>query len=184
MKPELGHASDKSRTFAASLRGGNRAVFRGRLALGVLLAAGLAQLHGAGAGGVVPSVDSADEGLRELPPPSLPGVVRQVVQADAGQRVAVNQGESFSVALVSIPTAGYGWALAQAPAGVALTGDPVIGPTIAAQVRPGIAGGNHWEVLKFLAKEKGAGELRLELRRPWEKGEKPIAAFAFTLDVR
>jgi predicted secreted protein len=112
---------------------------------------------------------------RPLPPPTVEGVVRDLQQADAGAEVVLGIGQRFSVSLSGVPTAGYMWAPQDPPAfleKVAETG----GPTSTAQLHPGFAGGNHWEVTVFEAKAAGDAELTMVQRRPWEDKAEPDAA--------
>jgi inhibitor of cysteine peptidase len=113
-------------------------------------------------------------------------VAKGVLRLDAGhngQTIAVAEGQTFAVALVGVPTAGYLWSVVEKPSFVS---EPVEGggPTTAAQRQPGFTGGNHWETFTFTAKGKGKGRLKLEQRRPWEKSEPASATFAVTIEAR
>jgi hypothetical protein len=52
---------------------------------------------------------------RELPAPTVAGVVRTLTATDAGASVDVKVGDKISVALVGVPTAGYVWGAASPP---------------------------------------------------------------------
>jgi len=105
---------------------------------------------------------------RPLDPPAVEGVAADVRDdGTPGSSVSLTAGQTFSVSLVGVPTAGYVWDASQTPAfleKVAETG----GPTSTSQLLPGFAGGNHWEVLVFKAVSAGEGELVLVQKRPWE----------------
>lgn len=118
-----------------------------------------------------------------LPPPTPQDIAVRIGAAAAGQRVEVRVNERFAVELVGVPTAGYIWAPAQMPPFITRAGE-ASGPTIPEQNQPGYAGGNHWEVLMFVATGPGEGELVLEQRRPWETDEPPANAFRVTVVAR
>ena len=114
----------------------------------------------------------------------VPGDVSvRISAAQDGQSVEVAVGQRFAVELVGVPTAGYVWTVAQAPAFLARAGE-ASGNTSQAQSQPGFVGGNHWEVLMFSATEAGSGELVLEQRRPWESSEPANAVFRVTIVAR
>ncbi|MDP3495907.1 MAG: protease inhibitor I42 family protein [Hyphomonadaceae bacterium] len=120
---------------------------------------------------------------RELPAPTVPGVVRTLTVADAGASVDVKVGEKISVALVGVPTAGYVWGASAPPAFIKATDGPG-GATSTAQFTPGFAGGSHWEVVVIEAVAAGEGEITLAQRRPWETTAEPDAStFKFKLKV-
>lgn len=116
-----------------------------------------------------------------LEPPAIEGVTRALRQSDEGSVVELGVGDTFSIALVGVPTAGYQWATAALPDNLEEAGSRG-GATSTAQFLPGFAGGNHWEVLAFRATAKGEGELVLEERRPFESPDEP-AADAFRVSV-
>lgn len=111
---------------------------------------------------------------RDLPPPTAPGVVRTVLEADAGAEVRLKVGEKVAIALVGVPTAGYLWAPENPPDFLKAAGETG-GPTSTAQRVPGFAGGSHWEVVIFEAASPGKGKLKLAQRRPWEDASEPAA---------
>jgi len=116
--------------------------------------------------------------IKQIPiaAPMPAAATRAVTVDDAGKTVAVTVGSRFAVQLVGVPTAGYLWKPVQVPPFLA-PGETAGGPTQAAQLQPGFAGGNHWEVFAFTATAAGAGDLVLEQRRPWEKDQPPAATF-------
>lgn len=118
-----------------------------------------------------------------LPPPTVDGVVRALTAEDAGKSVEMKVGEKISVALSGVPTAGYMWGASSPPAFIKATDGPG-GATSTAQLTPGFAGGNHWEVIIIEATAKGEGEITLAQRRPWEdKAEPDASTFKFKLKV-
>jgi predicted secreted protein len=120
---------------------------------------------------------------RDLPPPTVDGVVRDVRAADAGASVSMKVGEKISVSLSGIPTAGYAWAADKPPAFVKVTDGPG-GATTSAQSLPGFAGGNHWQVTVIEALKPGEAEIALVNKRPWEKNADPSdERFKFKLKV-
>ena len=129
---------------------------------------------------------SAQEAAREanvsqgLPAPTPEDVTLRLTAADAGRSIPVRVGQRFAVELVGVPTAGYLWAPASLPAFLTRAGEAG-GPTSPSQLQPGFAGGNHWEVLMFVATAPGTGALTLEQRRPWESDEPPAATFTVTI---
>ncbi len=118
-----------------------------------------------------------------LPAPTPSDVAVRIGADRAGQTVEVAVGQKFAVELIGVPTAGYLWALAQAPAFVSAAGE-ASGPTTEAQTQPDFAGGNHWEVFMFTATAAGEGELVFEQRRPWESNEPPSNTFRVRIVAR
>jgi predicted secreted protein len=93
-------------------------------------------------------------------------------------------GEKVSVSLVGVPTAGYVWGAASPPAFVKVSEGPG-GATTSAQMLPGFAGGNHWEVLVIEGVSAGEGEITLVQKRPWETQPDPSdQTFKFRLKVQ
>jgi predicted secreted protein len=118
----------------------------------------------------------------DLPAPMPYEAMKAIEKSDAGKTIEVPVGATFVVQLVGVPTAGYLWKPVDPPAFLepgAVTG----GPTTKAQLQPGFAGGNHWEVFAFKAKGTGKATLRLEQRRPWETNEPPADVFEVTIKV-
>ena len=115
--------------------------------------------------------------------PTIPGVAKRLTMIDAGKTVTVKTGETFQVALVGVPTAGYLWKPAQTPAFLEKS-DETGGPTHSAQRKPGFTGGNHWEVFAFKVLSPGSGELVLEQRRPWETDEPPTDTFRVAIQAQ
>lgn len=122
----------------------------------------------------------AAEGNEMLPAPTPTEVAIRINAEQAGQTIAVPVNQRFAVELVGVPTAGYVWQPAQMPAFIVRAGEAG-GNTLAEQNEPGYAGGNHWEVLMFVATAAGEGELVLEQKRPWETDEAPVDTFRVTI---
>jgi len=120
---------------------------------------------------------------QRLPAPTPGDVVVRIGAAQNGQTVAVAVNQRFAVELVGVPTAGYLWTPAQTPPFVARAGEAG-GATIPEQNQPGYAGGNHWEVLMFVATAPGEGDLVIEQRRPWETTEPAVDRFRVRIVAR
>jgi inhibitor of cysteine peptidase len=118
-----------------------------------------------------------------VPAPTPNDVIVRITAEQDGQSVEVALNQRFAVELVGVPTAGYIWAPAQLPPFVTRAGEAG-GNTTRAQSQPGFTGGNHWEVLMFVATASGSGELVLEQRRPWETSEPPSDVFRVTIVAR
>ena len=129
------------------------------------------------AAAAAPVVDQA------LPAPKAGAVALSLAAADAGGSFTIRPGDRMSVSLVGIPTAGILWAAPTPPAFLKLIGE-TSGPTHAAQLQPGFAGGEHWEVTVFEATGRGKAKLAFEQRRPWEKGGPPAAEWSATIEVK
>lgn len=149
----------------------NRGVPMG--ALRVLSAAVLA--------GVLAACSPAED--KGLPAPVPKGIALTVTGADGGKTVDVAVGSTFAVALVGVPTAGYLWAPTTTPAFLSAAGTAG-GPTSKAQLEPGFAGGNHWEVFMMTATGPGEGSLVFEQRRPWETDEPPSDTFTVVIRAK
>ena len=115
-----------------------------------------------------------------VPAPTPEDVTVRITAAQAGQTIEVGVNQRFAVELVGVPTAGYVWTPAQLPAFVTRAGE-ASGNTTQAQSQPGFVGGNHWEVLMFVATAPGTGELVIEQRRPWESNEPASQTFRVTI---
>lgn len=118
-----------------------------------------------------------------VPAPTPEDVTVRITAAQAGQTIEVGVNQRFAVELVGVPTAGYVWTPAQLPAFVTRAGE-ASGNTTQAQSQPGFVGGNHWEVLMFVATAPGTGEVVLEQRRPWESNEPAADVFRVTITAR
>lgn len=116
-----------------------------------------------------------------LSAPTPADVATKITAASDGQNVTVKAGTKIAVELIGTPTAGYVWKVTEKPAFLEAAGE-YGGPTSAAQLEPGFAGGNHWEAFLFTVTGAGEGELRFEQGRPWEdKSDGDGAAFSIYL---
>ena len=112
---------------------------------------------------------ASDGGARyqALSAPTPADVATKITAASDGQNVTVKAGTKIAVELIGTPTAGYVWKVTERPAFLEAAGE-YGGPTSAAQLEPGFAGGNHWEAFLFKVTGTGEGELRFAQGRPWE----------------
>lgn len=133
-------------------------------------------------GACTPDDDAATEEtpVSEVAAPTPEDVTIRIGEAQNGQTIEVALHQRFAVELVGVPTAGYVWAPATLPAFVQRAGEAG-GNTTPEQSQPGFTGGNHWEVLMFVATAPGTGELVLEQRRPWESSEPANSTFRVTI---
>jgi len=118
-----------------------------------------------------------------VPAPTPQDVSVRITAEQAGQTIEVPLNARFAVELVGVPTAGYVWTPAQIPPFIARAGEAG-GDTTEAQSQPGFTGGNHWEVLMFVATAPGTGEIVIEQRRPWETDGAPADTFRVTVTAR
>ena len=105
---------------------------------------------------------------QSLAAPTPADVATKITPASDGQNVTVKKGTKIAVELIGTPTAGYLWKVIMKPDFLDPAGE-YGGPTSAAQLEPGFAGGNHWEAFAFTVTAKGEGELRFEQGRAWEE---------------
>jgi predicted secreted protein len=126
--------------------------------------------------------DTATEEDSSIPAPTQEGVATHITAADEDKTVEVRVGTRVQVELSGVPTAGYMWAVKEAPAFLTAAGEAG-GPTNKAQLEPGFAGGNHWEVYFFDVTGEGTGVLRLEQVRAWESDEPAVDTFSVTINA-
>jgi inhibitor of cysteine peptidase len=123
----------------------------------------------------------ADGGPSGALEPPLPEDAARVLGAgDSGGTITVAVGETFAIALVGVPTAGFVWEPETVP-GFLSPAESLSGPTRGEQLQPGFTGGNHWEVLSFRADAPGEGRLALVQHRPWETDEPPADTFEISV---
>ena len=130
-----------------------------------------------------PGQDAKEEAAvssTELAAPTPDDVAVRITREQNGQTVNVAVGQRFAIELVGVPTAGYTWTPAQAPAFITRAGEAT-GNTTPEQSEQGYTGGNHWEVTMFSATAAGAGEIVMEQRRPWETDEPAADVFRVTI---
>jgi predicted secreted protein len=120
---------------------------------------------------------------KPLEAPTPDGTATRITREMNGETVTVKVGETFTVELIGIPTAGYLWKAVETPAFIEAAGE-FSGPTSSAQNEPGFTGGNHWEGFLYKAVGAGEGDLKFEQRRPWESDEPATDVFAVRLIAR
>ena len=107
-------------------------------------------------------------------PAPKPRVTDDVPEAEteAGDSIRKKTGETFTVALESNPTTGYGWALDGKEDGTVVrkVSDEFVGKAHP----PGMVGVGGTERWTFQAAKKGKTALHFIYRRPWEKDAAPI----------
>jgi predicted secreted protein len=121
--------------------------------------------------------------FKSIPAPTRADIATRITGADDGKTVSVKAGTKIAVELVGVPTAGYAWAVKEQPAFLFKIGETG-GPTSEAQLQPGFAGGNHWEVFFFDVSSAGEGLLKLEQRQMWDDAGPAADAFSVTLKAR
>lgn len=97
-------------------------------------------------------------------------------EKDAGSVVEVGEGQRFTVRLPSNATTGFRWVVAELGP-VTQVGESVYD----APQDPGVVGAGGTETFTFKNGASGSGELRLEYRRPWEKGAPAEKTWSVTL---
>jgi len=97
-------------------------------------------------------------------------------EKDAGRVVEVGAGQQFTVRLPSNATTGFRWVVADLGP-VTQVGESVY----EAPLEPGIVGAGGTEVFTFKTGSSGPGELKLEYRRPWEKGSAAEKTWSVTV---
>jgi len=109
-----------------------------------------------------------------------------VVYAGAGRNgaeITMKTGETLRIELESIPTAGYVWAVAEAPAFMKQVAEGGRPTDPAHQNLPGFTGGNHYISFDFQPVEAGTGTFKLTEGRPWETDEPPMDSYTLTVTV-
>ena len=97
-------------------------------------------------------------------------------EKDAGRVVEVGAGQQFTVRLPSNATTGFRWEVADIGP-VTQIGESVY----EAPQESGIVGAGGTEVFTFKSGTSGPGELKLEYRRPWEKGSAAEKTWSVTV---
>jgi len=110
------------------------------------------------------------------PPQAAPAVVQ--ARADAANTLAV--GQILEVAPEGNAGTGYQWQVVE-------PGQPqlaAVAPAEATTDAPSRPGGPTLQRLRFRAEQPGQVRLRLEYRRPWERGEPAARSADYRIDVR
>ncbi len=100
-----------------------------------------------------------------------------------GTTVTMKTGETLRIELESIPTAGYVWTVAEAPAFMKQVAEGGRPTDPAHQNLPGYTGGNHYISFDFQPVEAGTGTFKLTEGRPWETDEAPMDTYELTVTV-
>lgn len=105
-----------------------------------------------------------------------PTISRQALRltlAEAGSKIYLAQGQTFTVKLPSTPSTGYSWAVTRiAPSVLEAAGPPKSEKP--AEARPGAQGAQNFT---FRVAGEGAAVLELAYRRPGEKDKPPVKTF-------
>ena len=102
---------------------------------------------------------------------------------DDGRTIDLRVGVQFAVRLKGTPGTGFGWELADRPAGLVktLAEKPAFEACPDGQTGASL-GAPACQVFRFETTRPGTGRLRLQYRRPWEKDVPPRKTF--TIDLR
>lgn len=106
----------------------------------------------------------------------------QLTDADAGKSVKLANGGKLIVALVSNPSTGFRWAVADpSPVQLRLEGEPEYVPPGSTTPVVGAAG---TEVFTFTAVSAGTATLTLNYARSFEPSVAPEKTFTITVDIK
>ncbi|MBU0490493.1 MAG: protease inhibitor I42 family protein [Chloroflexi bacterium] len=110
----------------------------------------------------------------------MPGTGGQeITQADNGKTIEVNQGSEVKVVLVSNPTTGYSWQVAEVDAKVLQQ----VGEAQFKADSDAIGAGGK-ETFTFKAAGAGQTTLKMEYKRPWETDVAAAETFVVTIVVK
>ncbi len=131
---------------------------------------------------VMPTAEEAAKASADAQAAAEAGVV--YAGADKkGTTVTMRTGETLRIELESIPTAGYVWTVAEAPAFMKQVAEGGRPTDPAHQNLPGFTGGNHYISFDFQPVEAGTGTFKLTEGRPWETDEAPMDTYELTVTV-
>lgn len=131
---------------------------------------------------VMPTNEEAAKASADAQAAAEAGVV-YVGEEQKGGTVSMKTGETLRIELESIPTAGYVWSVAEAPAFMKQVAEGGRPTNPAYQNLPGYTGGNHYISFDFQPVEAGTGTFKLTEGRPWETDEEPMDTFELTVTV-
>ena len=131
---------------------------------------------------VMPTNEEAAKAAADAQAAAQAGVV-YVGEEQKGGTVSMKTGETLRIELESIPTAGYVWSVAEAPAFMKQVAEGGRPTNPAYQNLPGYTGGNHYISFDFQPVEAGTGTFKLTEGRPWETDEEPMDTFELTVTV-
>jgi inhibitor of cysteine peptidase len=101
-------------------------------------------------------------------------------EKDAGSAIEIVAGQQLSVRLPSNRTTGFGWVVAD-PGPLKQGGEPTYE---APQTPSSLVGAGGTETFTLKASTAGSGKLKLEYRRPWEKGAPAEQTWDVTVTVK
>lgn len=131
---------------------------------------------------IMPTAEEAAKASADAQAAAEAGVV--YAGADKkGAAVTMKIGETLRIELESVPTAGYVWAIAEAPAFMKQVAEGGRPTDPAHQNLPGFTGGNHYISFDFQSVEPGTGTFKLHEGRPWETDEPPEDTYELTVTV-
>jgi inhibitor of cysteine peptidase len=107
------------------------------------------------------------------PPPQGPPEQIVVTAADDGGQIELDEGQVLVVRLLSNPSTGYGWQVAQPALGGVLRQADVV----EFEPHSDLLGAPGTEILSFEGVTAGEVTLTLEYRRPWESRAEPAGTF-------
>ena len=131
---------------------------------------------------VMPTNEEAAKAAADAQAAAEAGVV-YVGEEQKGGAVTMKTSETLRIELESIPTAGYVWSVAEAPAFMKQVAEGGRPTNPAYQNLPGYTGGNHYISFDFQPVEAGTGTFKLTEGRPWETDEEPMDTFELTVTV-
>jgi inhibitor of cysteine peptidase len=110
--------------------------------------------------------------------PATPDPIN-LTAADAGKTIELKSGDTLLVTLEGNLTTGYNWVMSpQDPAVLQQVGEPEVKADSDKLGSPGLI------TLKFKAATTGQTNLRLEYKRPWEKGVTPEITYEVNVVVK
>ncbi len=131
---------------------------------------------------VMPTPEEAAKASADAQAAAEAGVV-YAGDAQKGASLTMKNGETLRIELESIPTAGYVWTVAEAPAFMKQVAEGGRPTNPAYQNLPGYTGGNHYISFDFQPVEAGTGSFKLTEGRPWETDEEPMDTYELTITV-
>ena len=103
-----------------------------------------------------------------------------ITEKENGTKVKLAKGETLTIKLEGVPTAGYVWNIAKNNADqLAPQGKPEVTPA-----KKGVIGGKAITTFRFKADAAGASDLELHYKRPFEKNKEPAKTFKITVEIK
>ena len=100
-----------------------------------------------------------------------------------GSLVELVEGQQLIVSLPGNPSTGYSWGIVALPSELATVGGATFSSASQA-TSPAVVGAGGTMSLTFRATTAGAGDLKLEYRRPWETTAAPKATYGLSIEVQ